>query len=310
MADGPPPPRRPGPPPGAPAWPTSPRPSAATPASPRPPAVRPPAVRPPAARPPYARTAPAGPAAGPAATGDAFALDVGAVLERTFSAWRANLVPFTVLAFVLLGPVHMIWFFVQSRAVGAGDGSVGRVFLALLMMATASLILTGAIPFGVFEHLRGRDHDVPSILGAGFSRILPVLGTAIVTSILTGAAFLAFCIPAFFVAAVYFVAVPVTVIEEEGPFKAVSRSYELTKGNVVRVLGLWLLITISMKIAEYAVMLGMMVVLKSAPGAQLAASLLLVPLASLDGIARAVTYHDLRIGREHSSVEDLVSVFE
>src|SRR5687767_7757801 len=121
MADGEPPDRRPGPlRPPLPPRPTTPTPRPVPvrpPAAPRP-TVRPPAVRPPAARPASGGPIPAAPPlpgeplpwAAPAPPGE-FTLDVGAVLERTFSAWRANLVPFTILGFMVLGPVYLIQFF-------------------------------------------------------------------------------------------------------------------------------------------------------------------------------------------------------
>jgi hypothetical protein len=296
MGDGQPPPRRPGPPPVPPA---TPRPAGAT---PRPVAVRPPAPRP---QPPPPRAVPPRPMPAPR-SGDDFALDVGAVLGRTFSAWKANLVPFSVIAFIVLGPVNLIEFFVASNAASGP----GRTFMAMLLSGFANLILVGAIPYGVFEHLRGRDLDVPTILGAGFSRLLPVLGTAIVTNLIMGVSALAFCIPALFVAAMYYVTVPVTVIEEENPFNAIARSYQLTKGNVLRILGLLVLISVSVFAVTLALVLALRAGIASQAGAELLAKMILVPVFTLDPIARAVTYHDLRVGKEHSSVDDLVKVFE
>lgn len=238
-----------------------------------------------------------------------FALDVAAVLERTLSAWRANLVPFTILATILLGPAHLIQFFVQSNT-AAGNVMLDRVFVALLISFVAKMVLTGAIPFGVFEHMRGHDPDVPSILGAGLSRLLAVIGTAVVTTIAVGISAIAFCIPALFVAAMYYVAVPVTVIEEENPFNAISRSYNLTKGNVLRILGLYVLLAVALGVAALVLRLGLGMAIGSPHGVELLANLILLPIASIEGIACAVTYHDLRVGREHSSVDDLVRVFE
>ena len=249
------------------------------------------------------------------ASGDPnYALDVGSVLGRSFSVWAANLVPFCLVGLVVHSPVLLVL---------AGIGLSGTPMPLLVtfldfLSSFLTLILTGAVTYGVFQELRREESSAGEILRLGLSR----LGTVFLTGLLSGlATFLGFCaliVPGFVLLSMWWVAVPVAVIESPGASAALSRSSALTEGNRWRVLAVALVIgtgVVVVTILFTAVLTALAAV--RTPGArelsawpQALLKLLLIPVQALAAVAPAIVYHDLRVGREGADVEELLKVFE
>lgn len=240
-----------------------------------------------------------------------YKLDLGAVAGRALSVFAANFVPFTLLACVLQAPVYALMWLLESQ-VEQGMTRTKADFLLQIASGFISLVLTGAVTYGVFEHLRGERPSMGAIVRTGVSRVLPVFGTALLVGLATGLATCALIIPGIIVACMLFVAMPVTVIERTAGISALDRSRELTTGNRWVVLGLMIVLTLLTTVPILAVTAGITLVQGQAPSRLTAALLgaLLLPLAPLDGIVRVVCYHDLRVGREGAAVDDLVKVFD
>lgn len=240
-----------------------------------------------------------------------YKLDLGAVTSRAFGVWIANFIPFTVLAYALNAPVYgLSWLLAQP---GVFDlPRAGADLLLQLLSGLARLVLTGAVTYGVFEHLRGERASMSAILSTGFARVVPVLGTAILAGLATTLATCALIIPGIIVACQLFVAVPVVVIERVGAWASLSRSRDLTAGNRWSVLGLAIVIGLVVGLPAFVIAVGWVLLHDAAPSRLHTTIIgaLVLPLSSFDGSMRAVCYHDLRVGREGAAVEDLVKVFE
>jgi hypothetical protein len=244
-----------------------------------------------------------------------FRLDVGGVLGRTFQAWAANLVPFSLVGLVAYIPVLLL-----IGLLGSTDSfNAGTERLVELVTNFFTLILTGAVSYGVFRHLHGERADTGEVLRTGLSKF----GSVWLTGLFVGLAFLVglclLVIPGIVLLVRYWVAVPVAVIESPGASASLRRSEELTDGNRWHVFAIAIIMGFIVIVA--AGLLGLGVGLASGaheattrttfgPLTQALVTLLSIPLNCLAAVAPAVVYHDLRIGKEGADVEELLKVFE
>ena len=224
----------------------------------------------------------------------------GSILSRSFGLLGAGLVPFLTISFLVYSPL-LLWNLV--RAAGGGTVSV-LASQALAPLATAALI------YGVFRSLRGEGSTIGECLGVAMARWLPVLGLTLLITLVTVLGFVALIIPGIIVQCGLFVAVPALIVEELPVRRAYSRSWDLTDGYKLSIFGVFLVLgVIDWGVGE---LIGF---LASGPGEPTLLSSLLglvatVVVATVEAIAAAVTYHDLRVHKEGLDEEELAAVFE
>lgn len=255
---------------------------------------------------------------GPTGGDPGYRLEIGSVMRRTFATWAANLVPFTLVGLVAYLPAFALIGFLGSQ------NAMSPLWERLVDVLTnfMTILLTGAVTYGVFRQLHGERTEVGEILRVGVSSF----GAVWVTGILFGLAVLvgicALIIPGIVLMVRFWVAVPVAVIESPGASASLSRSAELTEGNRWRVLGVALLMGVVLILG--VIVLGIAAALASgaltseaaeAPDAptppllQALILLLMTPIQVLISIAPVIVYHDLRVGKEGVDVEELLKVF-
>jgi hypothetical protein len=244
-----------------------------------------------------------------------FQLEVGPVLSRSFSVWLGHFFPFMLMALIFYAP--MVLYLGVLLGVGASPDAFKIFALVERLFSTlVTLMLSGAVTYGVFQHLRGQPADTGDIVRAGLRHLLPVFVVSLFAGVLTGIGFLLLVVPGLVLMCRYWVAVPVAVVEEQGASNALSRSSELTEGNRWRVFGLLLILgAIAIGTAMLAGFgLAWFVAEDQTPRAnavqEMVLTLVTLPLAALQAVAAAVGYHDLRVGREGADVEELVKVFD
>jgi hypothetical protein len=250
-------------------------------------------------------------------TGDPnFRLDVGSVLSRTLSIGGANIVSFVVVGLVVQSPVLLG---LGGIAVSGESMPIAQKLLDMLSNLL-TLILTGAVTYGVFQALRGEPAGVGDVLRFGLARLGTVWWTAILTGLATMLGILCFLIPGLVLMTRFWVAVPVAVIEAPGASQAIDRSADLTAGNRWRVFALALISGVI--VFAFTMLAGAafgMIESALAPGAnrdqftawaQAALELVIIPLQAMAAVAPAIAYHDLRVGKEGVDVEELLKAFE
>jgi hypothetical protein len=259
----------------------------------------------------------ASPNAGEAANAS-FSLSPGDVLSRTFTVWFANLTSFTLLAGIVMMPGLLLMSVGTALGITKGVG-VLLLLIGVLLQTVLRQVLTGAVTYGVFEDLRGQKTSLGEIMSAGFASIGNVLVVGIVSGVIIMLGLLAFCVPGFILITMYWLAIPVAVVESPGVTESLSRSADLTSGNRWQVFGT----TLVMVLVQWAVAFGIGMVIgvvgivasRGNPGhasglTQLLQGVLMLPFDSLMAIAPVVAYHDLRINKEGADIEDLVKVFD
>jgi hypothetical protein len=118
-------------------------------------------------------------------------LTVGHVLGRTFSIWRMNFPTLTFLTALVLWPLLFI-----KPLYGTDPSAVQmRTILYIPVAFLLSSLVTGVLVFNVFQHLRNRSSGIGESIPTGFSRLLPILGVSVLSSIGTMFGALLFVIP-------------------------------------------------------------------------------------------------------------------
>ena len=145
-------------------------------------------------------------------------------------------------------------------------------------------------------------------IAAGLQRIVPVVLTGVVASILIGLGLVALIIPGIIIACMLWVAVPVAVVEGVGVGGALSRSAKLTKGERGSIFLIMLLLGLVGMGA--GIVLGIVVGVANIELLDWSATLIAIVLGVLQSVAIAVGYYDLRLSKEGVGIADLVAVFE
>ncbi len=244
----------------------------------------------------------------------------GAVIGRSFDVLRRHFLKFMALAFAMWLPSLLILFsgvkpgqqIARGQQVAPGQhlqaGTAGILILAALIWLFFFALCQPAIIYGAFQSMRGQDFQIGEAFGRALRRLLPVFGVVIIAGILMAIGFVLLVVPGIILWAMFYVAVPVCVVERLGPTRSLGRSRDLTKGYRWRIFGLGLLVGLLS-----AISLALEGILKVAFGgiAEIAGDgLLQVILMAFQLIVYAVAYHDMRVAKEGIDIEELASVFD
>ena len=242
----------------------------------------------------------------PAASGE---FRAGPIIAKSVALLRRHLLKFLLLSFLAaLPPLLLAANPAPIRGPLDPDYLVlalGSGLLTLLMFA----VCQPAILFGAFQTMRSRDFELGEALAKAVERLMPVLGVSLLmlAAILAGSLLL--LIPGLVLWTMFMVAVPACVVERLGPIASLRRSAGLTKGNRLRLFGLFLLLLIGLTALRYLVnLVGLSI------GGPFAAGVLDVAFDTLSSafelVAIAVVYHDLRVAKEGIDIEQLAALFD
>lgn len=262
---------------------------------------------------------------------------VGEVISQSFATTIRNIVPFGILAIIAV-VIMMLLFLIVGGAAGIsmsmspgmmepgaevpsmGAGFVvGMIVIALLSLAIY-MGLTAAITYGTVQDLRGQPVGIGGLLQSGISVLPPLLGTLFVLlGVLLGlmivAAILALipiigaladAVLFIFIYVIFWVVIPVAVVERPGPVESLKRSVALTKGNRWRILGIiLLLLLISIAVNIVSMILMFLPVIGWVLQAVLSAFVVV-----FSAVLVAVGYYRLRVAKEGADIGDIAKVFD
>jgi hypothetical protein len=100
---------------------------------------------------------------------------------------------------------------------------------ALLAMPL-SFVAQGAMVYGTVEFMAGNKVSMGDSFNRGFRSLLSVLGASFLVGLMVFAGTLACIVPGVIAALMFFVAIPVAVIESPGVSESLRRSREMTEG--------------------------------------------------------------------------------
>lgn len=256
--------------------------------------------------------------------------DVGQFLSQTFRVWLRGLPLFAPVGVVASLPIAVGVYLLFGRMQGlAGrvDEEIVPVLIGLgvawLLSMGFMILQMGVVVRGALGALTGERVGMAAMLGGGL-RSLPVLVgmTFLIMAAMIPAALL-LLFPAFILMSGWCAAVPAVLAERAGPIRALSRSWELTRGYRWHVFAGFSVLTIAVSMVN--------LVIQSLLGAAFTATLassgsaggeaaMAVPMAisqlvggvlgTVSLVGMAVAYRGLRAAREGADPVVLARVFE
>lgn len=172
-------------------------------------------------------------------------IDIGGILSEATDTWKKSFATIWVIALIFIVPVAILGYFASKSVIINIIYAIATVVAALYIQGALSRIVQDVREDGKV------DWSVGELLKSINPKLLPLLGLSIVVGILVFIGLIFFIIPGIILALMWFVAVPVMIIEDKGVFDSMSRSGELTKSNRWRLLGLIILIYIGVFIVFF-----------------------------------------------------------
>jgi hypothetical protein len=249
-------------------------------------------------------------------------LDLGRVIQETFSVLGRNFITFAVLAVVLTGlPTMLVGFLQGEPAAITTTEAFGTRFLTSaiggVVAALTGLILQGTIIYGTVSDLNGKPASVTDSLRVGLYAFLPLLLLGIMIGLACMVGFMLLIVPGVMLAIAWCVAIPAYVVERPNLMDTFGRSADLTRGNRWTIFGLFVLYVIVVLIIEMVLMglFGGLVRAILSGGSTLAIRVIVAPLinvanALVGATGAAVLYVELRRVRDGVGPAGLAAIFD
>jgi hypothetical protein len=241
---------------------------------------------------------------------------VGAVIGQSFSILFKNIVPFGLLYLAVNAPSSLYALALAGKPAADEDPGVRLLNLAEEFIG---LIAAAAVIYATVQELRGRRVSFSEFFGRGLAQGGAAIRVALLSGILLILAFIALIIPGLILYVMWWVAIPVAVIERPGAVASLRRSAALTAGNRWRVVGLILCFFVA-AVAAGALLGGSLIAaLAFAAGgdevridqASTIASWLFAALfMAAQAVLTAVSYYHLRVAKEGVGIDDIAAVFD
>jgi hypothetical protein len=196
-------------------------------------------------------------------------LSIGETLDAGFRLLRARfgtllvcvlvpMVPLSIISTIIVASTDDQAFDVNSTTTTSDDGAAiaGTLIGALIQGAAAALAIAACFRVISSAYLGERAEAGPS-LRYGLSRLLPLIVAYITLSIVIGISAIFLLIPAIFLGVKWSVTFAAIVAERAGPFSAIGRSWELTRGHWWRVFGTLLVVGLISLVLYLAVVGGL-----------------------------------------------------
>ena len=265
---------------------------------------------------------------------------VGDLLGYAFRLYRARFGVFVLTAAVFYIPWTVISvLFTGAFTTGPLSGPYGQPSLDILQSLTVGAFVTLALTVQSIEALHSRSLTVGEGIRRGLSRFWPYV---VIVTVTTGPSFvLAYVPPSFgitprlsffvcmsplilipllYLSLRWFVATAALIAEERGPLDSLRRSWRLSRGNVLRIFGFFILLSIIAGLVNIllAYLLEQIVpalLPTSAPGLgegifAAVSSLLYIISAPFYASTTVLLYYDLRVRGESYDLELRIAEME
>jgi len=254
---------------------------------------------------------------------------VGRVLATAWTVYMKNFTPFSTVALVLLLPLLFVQLFMMPAPTVEEEvsdvGAAGGIYALLTLLLTQ--LITATVVYGTIQELRNHSVSTEEALTRGLQLAFPVLGVVIVASVAvalaTGVAavaalavtdsaivvLIAGMIPGLTLFIMFWVAIPVAVVERPGIIASLKRSIFLTKGNRWRILGLVVLLWLVSALVTLTA--SAIFIATGALGATPYVDYILTAFITvMIAVVSAVGYRDLRVLRDGVDTDTLASHFD
>jgi hypothetical protein len=247
-------------------------------------------------------------------------LSLGQLLDQTFNIYRTNFVLFIGISAI----PNLAWLALQLGFGGVirfDQKEVGIITLigglfSLVVSAFVSALVTAATTLGVSDIYLDR----PTAIMSCFSRVARkaprVVFVSFIVGLIVGLGILLCIIPGVYWAGVYGLAVPAAVLEDITGSQAISRSKDLTRDSVGRIIVVYFLttiFTIGMLLALDAALnlVGLATsskLLNKQVWDQVLTTLGGILFGPVTAIALTLAYYDQRVRKEAFDIEHMMSM--
>lgn len=227
----------------------------------------------------------------------------GNALSVSFKTYFKRAPVYFLITFVVYIPVSALAVWIATNP--PTDLSTLAYLGAALGLLSLFLypIATGTLVYAVFNDMRGKPVGIGESFSVGLSRLLPVIGVALVSGILILLGFFLLIVPGIIAYLVYYVAVPAAIIENTGVGASLSRSSGLTDGHRWQVL----VIPVVLGVLNYIVA---RVLSGSGIGTALISQLLSLVFNGIGAVSGVVVYQHLRELKDGTSAEEMAAIFD
>jgi hypothetical protein len=248
-----------------------------------------------------------------------YRLPVGGLVAKSIGIYFGNLLPFVALSAIALAPWIVMLFYLEAQPrpeTATAPRSVwdatptGPELVATLLQQIGTLVLTGALTFGVVQKLRGMQADLGQTLAIGVKSFLRVLLIGIVYGVLVCIGLLVFVVPGLMLMTIFYVALPAAVLESKGIGASLSRSADLTRGNRWPIFGAVVLFWLLILVVSTVFGVVMVAAVKNGVLPAWLQVTLHVVLAPFGATMPAVCYYMLRMGKENVDAKQIAAVFD
>jgi len=253
-----------------------------------------------------------------AAEPGAVQFSIGSVIGSSVGVYARNFISFTVLA-LLIGAIALVIGLINqpdpaTLAAGqinyAGGAVNGLVFLVVNGLTQAAII------YGTFQDLRGQKAGLADCITRGLATMVPVIIGSLLASLAIGLASIALLVPGIILALMWWVYIPVVVVERSGISGGFGRSSELTRGRRWHILGLVIIVLVISFVVNFAVITVVGGTVMAIPTSDVLLTLSIVEyvtssiVTAFSAILVAVGYYYLRAEKEGIDVNVIAQVFD
>ncbi len=243
---------------------------------------------------------------------------IGRVIGSSFGVYARNFIGFTVLAAVI-SLINVATGFVigtDPNAIAAGQFDVVPIVIGVIVGIIVSALTQAAIIYGTFQDLRGQKAGMAACISRGIATMIPVIVGSILFSLAVVVGLTLLIIPGIILLLMWWVYIPVVVVENEGIMGSFGRSSALTRGRRWHLLGL-LLVIVLISIVISSVLVGSVAAIimtaqsESAFFAvQVIQYVISAMITAFSAVMIAVTYYYLRAEKEGIDVNAIAQVFD
>jgi hypothetical protein len=242
---------------------------------------------------------------------------LGSVIRQSAQVLRENAVPFGLLCLGVNAP-SVVYEFASQGLTGIGPSTAADSSLNIAENFL-NILAQAAITYGTLQYLRGRSIGTGDFLARGLAQAAIAIRVALLSGVCIGLGLLALVIPGLVLYVIWWVAIPVAVIERPGTMASLRRSAALTKGYRWQLVGLFLgFLLIAVVIVVATVLIGVVIselVAGYGPGPVERIRTLFIWFAiaavvAIQATLVAVTYYHLRVAKEGVDIDDIAAVFD
>lgn len=231
---------------------------------------------------------------------------IGKVISKSVEIFAARFAMFTLVAGAVWLPIALFGY-VSDGGSAQAEGLTALVTFAFILFIQP--LSTAIILYAAFQHMRGLPVRLGDSISRGLARFLPLVGVMVLSTLGILLGFFLLIIPGLILMVMWYVAVPVCVVERAGPITSLGRSQALTKGHRWKLFGLYILVLIVSGIGGALLPLGGAAL--AGPAGGLLAQIVWQGVAQAFGsVLIVVAYHDLRVAKEGVDIERIAVVFD